>query len=79
VAQHVAALLLDFARGIVTHSQSVKAGEWTSSIDWCYARQPMFELSGKTFGVVGIGRIGIAAAGRLSIIKHWPMPCTLGH
>jgi glycerate dehydrogenase len=62
VAQHVAALLLDFARGIVTHSQSVKAGEWTSSIDWCYARQPMFELSGKTFGVVGIGRIGLAAA-----------------
>ena len=51
VAQHVAALLLDFARGIVTHSQSVKAGEWTSNIDWCYARQPMFELSGKTFEI----------------------------
>jgi len=62
VAQHVAALLLDFARGIVTHSQSVKAGEWTSNIDWCYAKQPIFELSGKTFGVVGIGRIGLAVA-----------------
>ena len=31
VAQHVAALLLDYARGIVVHDQAVKAGEYASS------------------------------------------------
>ncbi len=62
VAQHVAAMMLDFARGIVTHSQAVKNGEWSTNEDWCFAKQPMFELGGKTLGVVGIGRIGRAVA-----------------
>jgi glycerate dehydrogenase len=62
VAQHVAAMLLDFARGIVTHSQAVRNGEWTNNADWCFTKQPMFELGGRTLGVVGIGRIGLAVA-----------------
>ena len=62
VAQHVAALLLNYARGIVVHDQAVKAGEWSNNDDWCFSRQPMFELNGKTLGIVGIGRIGLASA-----------------
>lgn len=62
VAQHVAALLLEYARGIVVHDQAVKAGEWSNNDDWCFSKQPMFGLNGKTLGIVGIGRIGLASA-----------------
>jgi glycerate dehydrogenase len=80
VAQHVIALMLEFARGISVHSQAVRAGDWTNSVDWCFARQPMFEVTGKTLGIVGLGRIGltvarIAAAMGMKIIAqdlYWP-------
>jgi len=80
VAQHVAALLLEFARGVGVHNKAVHDGEWTSNADWCFANQPMFELSGRTLGIVGIGRIGqtlarIGAAMGMKLIAHdlfWP-------
>ena len=80
VAQHVAALMLEFARGISVHNQAVHAGQWSKSPDWCFSLQPMFELSGKTLGIVGIGRIGqavarIGTAMGMTIIAHdvfWP-------
>ncbi|HIG43447.1 MAG: D-2-hydroxyacid dehydrogenase [bacterium] len=80
VAQHVAALLLEFARGVGVHNQAVHEGEWTDNADWCFSRQPMFELTGRTLGIVGIGRIGqavarIGAAMGMTLIAHdlfWP-------
>jgi glycerate dehydrogenase len=80
VAQHVAALMLEFARGISVHNRAVHAGQWSKSPDWCFSLQPMFELSGKTLGIVGIGRIGqavarIGTAMGMNIIAHdvfWP-------
>lgn len=80
VAQHVAALMLEFARGVAVHDRAVHAGEWTRSEDWCFGKQPMFELTGKTLGIVGIGRIGqavarIGAAFGMDLIAHdlyWP-------
>ncbi len=80
VAQHVVALLLEFARGVGIHNKAVHEGEWASNADWCFARQPMFELTGRTLGIVGIGRIGqavarIAAAMGMKLIAHdlfWP-------
>ena len=82
VAQHVAALLLEFARGVGVHNQAVHAGEWTDNADWCFSRQPIFELTGRTLGIVGIGRIGqavarIGAAMGMKLIAHdlfWPDP-----
>lgn len=82
VAQHVAALMLEFARGVAVHDRAVHDGEWTRNPDWCFGKQPMFELSGKTLGIVGIGRIGqavarIGAAFGMKLIAHdlyWPAP-----
>lgn len=58
VAQYVFALLLELCHHVWAHSESVKAGEWTASADWCYWKYPLVELAGKTMGVIGLGRIG---------------------
>lgn len=58
VAQFTLALILELAHQIGRHSQSVRAGEWTSASDWCYTLSPQVELMGKTLGVIGYGRIG---------------------
>ena len=62
VAQHVFALLLELTQRTGLHSDSVRAGDWARSVDWCYWRTPLVELSGLTMGVVGYGAIGQAVA-----------------
>lgn len=62
VAQFTIALLLELCHRVGAHSDSVRAGDWVKSADWCYARFPLLELDGLTFGVVGWGRIGQATA-----------------
>lgn len=58
VAQHTFALLLELANHAGRNSASVHQGEWSRSADWCYSKAPLVELSGKTFGIIGYGRIG---------------------
>ena len=62
VAQFVMALLLELCHHVGDHSRSVKAGDWSRCPDFCYWNSPLIELAGKTFGVIGYGRIGRAAA-----------------
>jgi len=62
VAEHVVALMLHHARPIAVHAEAVRAGRWASSPDWCFALAPISTLAGKTLGVVGLGRIGLAVA-----------------
>ena len=62
VAQFVMALLLELCHHVGDHSRSVKEGGWSSCPDFCYWNTPLIELAGKTFGVIGYGRIGRAAA-----------------
>ncbi|MEN9576017.1 MAG: hypothetical protein RL514_3872 [Verrucomicrobiota bacterium] len=62
VAQFTIALLLELCHRVGAHADSVRAGDWVKSADWCYARFPLLELDGLTFGVVGWGRIGQATA-----------------
>ena len=60
VADHAIALMLAFARGIVSYHQNI-VDDPTKGFD--YARAPLVRrLRGRMFGVVGLGRIGIAAA-----------------
>jgi glycerate dehydrogenase len=77
VAQLVFALLLELCHHVGHHSESVKRGEWSSREDWCYWDTPLWELSGKTIGIVGYGRIGrktgeIAKAFGLKVIAYDP-------
>ena len=79
VAQHATALLLELARQPALHATAVRGGDWTNSVDWCFALTPITELSGKVLGIVGIGRIGrafarIGAAMGMTIIAHDEFP-----
>ena len=79
VAQYAVALLLELCHHIGEHSDCVKAGEWSRSRDWCFWKHPLMELAGKTFGVIGFGRIGqrtakIAEALGMKIVAYDERP-----
>ena len=69
VAQYAIALLLEVCSQVGHHDCSVHAGEWTRSIDFCYWQKPLIEISGKTAGIIGFGRIGQAVARILSAMN----------
>ncbi|SFL69174.1 glycerate dehydrogenase [Paenibacillus sp. 1_12] len=58
VAQFVFALLLELCQRVQIHSDAVHAGDWNSCPDFCFTRSPLIELSGRTMGLIGLGRIG---------------------
>lgn len=62
VSQLVFALLLEITNNVALHNDTVKEGEWTKSKHFCYWKTPLTELSGKTLGIVGFGKIGAAVA-----------------
>lgn len=62
VAQFVFALILELCHHVQNHSDRVHAGAWTSCRDFCFWDSPLIELSGKTLGIVGCGRIGLETA-----------------
>jgi glycerate dehydrogenase len=57
VAQFTWALILALCHQVERHSESVHAGEWAKSPDFCYWLTPQIELDGKLLGLVGYGRI----------------------
>lgn len=62
VAQHTFALLLELANGTAARAASLRDGYWQTGVPDSYGIHPHFELAGRTFGVVGYGAIGRAAA-----------------
>jgi glycerate dehydrogenase len=58
VAQHTFAMLLELTNHVGDNNALVQKGEWASNIDWCFTKKPLIELSGKTLGIVGYGKIG---------------------
>lgn len=63
VAQLTFAHILEHTNAVAAHSASVHGGEWSSCKDFCYWVSPLTELSGKTLGIIGFGKIGKAVAG----------------
>ncbi len=62
VAQMTFALLLELALHVQDHSNAVRSGVWSDSPDFCFWNYPLMELSDKTMGIIGFGRIGQAVA-----------------
>ena len=62
VAQHVFAILLSFLHRPAEHHQAIIDGQWQAIGDFSFTLLPIQELVGKTFGIVGTGRIGRATA-----------------
>jgi len=62
VAQMVFAHLLTVTNRTEHYAIENRQGRWTTNADFCYWDFPHIELAGKTFGIVGLGNIGLRVA-----------------
>ena len=62
VAQNTFAHILAIANRVEHYSDQNRNGRWSSNPDFVYWDTPLVELSGKTLGLVGLGRIGMKVA-----------------
>jgi C-terminal binding protein len=68
VADHALALALSLRRGIVLHLEAQRRPQ---PAPWAYIRDPLLKRNGvQTFGIVGLGRIGTAAALRAKAFQY---------
>ncbi len=62
VPEHVMALLLALSRNLVAWRETLLAGGWQRSGQWCLFDHPIRELHGATLGLIGSGTLGNGAA-----------------
>ncbi len=62
VVQHVFALILALATHLPDFHRLINAGRWQKSDQFCLLDFPIWELQGKTLGIVGYGELGRAVA-----------------
>lgn len=62
VVQMVFAHLLAITNRVAHYTDENRRGRWSTNPDFCYWDTPLHELSGKTFGIVGLGNIGMAVS-----------------
>ncbi len=77
VAQLVMSFILELSMNVGLHSESVRDGDWCRCNDFCFWKTPLVELSGKTLGIFGPGKIGRAVAERakafgMNIVAYAP-------
>jgi len=62
VVEHVFGVLLTLTHNLNRYQNSVRAGEWQQSTEFCLLNFPIRELSAMTFGIVGYGSLGQGVA-----------------
>ena len=62
VPEHTFALMFALRRSICAYRDSVKAGRWQASGQFCYFDYPVRDLAGSTLGIIGDGALGQAVA-----------------
>ena len=62
VVEHVFGVLLALTHSLSRYQDSVRAGDWQRSSDFCMLHYPVRELSTMTFGIVGYGALGQGVA-----------------
>ncbi|RLE60442.1 MAG: D-glycerate dehydrogenase [Thermoprotei archaeon] len=86
VAEFTVGLILAITRRILEADKIIRSGEWNKPWNPFFLTGP--ELKGKTIGLIGFGRIGIAVAKRLSsfdvkilyydVTRRWDVESILG-
>jgi glycerate dehydrogenase len=79
VAQFVFALLLELCHRVARHAEAVRNGAWSRHPDWSYYEPPQIELTGKTMGIVGFGRIGRQTARIAEAFGMRVLSCDVDH
>ncbi len=77
VAQMVFAYILELINKVSEYTADVKSGTWSKCKDFCYWNSPLYELDGKTLGIIGFGKIGarvsqIATAFGMRVLCYTP-------
>ena len=62
VVEHVFGVLLSLTHSLPRYHESVRAGDWQRSADFCMLHYPVRELSAMTLGIVGYGALGQGVA-----------------
>lgn len=62
VPEHTFALIFALRRSILAYANSVSAGRWQESGQFCYFDYPIRDLAGSTLGIIGDGVLGRAVA-----------------
>lgn len=62
VAQMVWSHILNAVSRVDHYARENRNGRWSASADFCYLDHNLFELNGKTLGIIGLGNTGSATA-----------------
>lgn len=62
VAQMVFAHILNITQNVGHYAAQNRNLRWSNSVDFSYVDTPLMELFGKTIGIIGLGRTGMATA-----------------
>jgi glycerate dehydrogenase len=62
VPEHAIALMLALSRNLIAYRESVQAGRWQQSDQFCFFDHPIRDLHGATLAIIGSGALGQGVA-----------------